>query len=94
MNGLGGSLSASPASALREHFGDRPPEITRKITACVACRKQKASCPPAATAPSSSLGNRRCAVAIPSALVLTQQPDKMQHARWAAMRAVQEEGIM
>jgi hypothetical protein len=29
-------------SALRESFGDRRvPEITRKITACAACRKQK-----------------------------------------------------
>jgi hypothetical protein len=31
-----------PAEILRESFGDRrPPDITRKITACVACRKQK-----------------------------------------------------
>jgi hypothetical protein len=30
------------ASALRESFGDRKlPDISRKITACVACRKQK-----------------------------------------------------
>lgn len=37
--------SASPADALREQFGDRrPPDITRKITACVACRKQKIKC--------------------------------------------------
>lgn len=37
------SLSPPPAViALRESFGDRkPPDITRKITACVACRKQK-----------------------------------------------------
>lgn len=33
---------AEPAMALREAFGDRkPPDISRKITACVACRKQK-----------------------------------------------------
>ncbi|PKY07997.1 hypothetical protein P168DRAFT_228692 [Aspergillus campestris IBT 28561] len=41
------SLIPSPpdVSALRESFGDRkPPEITRKITACVACRKQKIKC--------------------------------------------------
>ncbi|KAF2667875.1 C6 transcription factor [Microthyrium microscopicum] len=32
-------------SALREHFGDgKPPEISRKVTACVACRKQKIKC--------------------------------------------------
>lgn len=32
----------SPVLALRESFGDRKlPDITRKITACVACRKQK-----------------------------------------------------
>lgn len=32
----------SAAAALRESFGDRkPPDITRKITACVACRKAK-----------------------------------------------------
>ncbi|KAJ5094276.1 hypothetical protein N7456_010137 [Penicillium angulare] len=39
------SLPSPPAvSALRESFGDRkPPDITRKITACVACRKQKVS---------------------------------------------------
>lgn len=38
-------LASPPAvSALRESFGDRkPPDITRKITACVACRKQKVS---------------------------------------------------
>ncbi|KAF2671401.1 hypothetical protein BT63DRAFT_215969 [Microthyrium microscopicum] len=31
--------------SLRESFGDRKlPEITRKITACVACRKQKIKC--------------------------------------------------
>ncbi|KAL2831855.1 hypothetical protein BJY01DRAFT_260396 [Aspergillus pseudoustus] len=35
----------TPVSALRETFGDRkPPDITRKITACVACRKQKIKC--------------------------------------------------
>ncbi|KAJ5834778.1 transcriptional regulator family: Fungal Specific TF [Penicillium robsamsonii] len=39
-------LASPPAvSALRESFGDRkPPDITRKITACVACRKQKVKC--------------------------------------------------
>lgn len=40
--------AASPSghvAALREQFGDRkPPDITRKITACVACRKQKIKC--------------------------------------------------
>ncbi|KAJ5928689.1 hypothetical protein N7466_007645 [Penicillium verhagenii] len=37
------ALPSPPAvNALRESFGDRkPPDITRKITACVACRKQK-----------------------------------------------------
>ena len=37
---------AVPQSAeeLRASFGDRnPPDITRKITACVACRKLKVS---------------------------------------------------
>ena len=34
--------SPSAALALREAWGDRkPPDITRKITACVACRKLK-----------------------------------------------------
>ncbi|CAG8925449.1 unnamed protein product [Penicillium salamii] len=39
-------LTSPPVvSALRESFGDRkPPDITRKITACVACRKQKVKC--------------------------------------------------
>ena len=43
-----GIAESSPISlpadgdALRESFGDgKMPEITRKITACVACRKQK-----------------------------------------------------
>lgn len=37
-----GSLAAQ---ALRESFGDRKPiDISRKITACVACRKQKIKC--------------------------------------------------
>ncbi|KJK74958.1 hypothetical protein H634G_09792 [Metarhizium anisopliae BRIP 53293] len=32
-------------AALRESFGDgKPPEISRKITACVACRRQKIKC--------------------------------------------------
>ena len=36
---------SAPVAALREQFGDRrPPDITRKITACVACRKQKIKC--------------------------------------------------
>ena len=37
------AMSRSPAvMALRQSFGDRkPPDITRKITACVACRKLK-----------------------------------------------------
>ncbi|TKA79066.1 hypothetical protein B0A55_02513 [Friedmanniomyces simplex] len=43
-NGFRASMSGSPASAMREQFGDKPPEITRKITACVACRKQKIKC--------------------------------------------------
>lgn len=31
--------------AFRESFGDRKiPDISRKITACVACRKQKVKC--------------------------------------------------
>ncbi len=35
---------SSAAIALRESFGDRrPPDISRKITACVACRKLKVS---------------------------------------------------
>ena len=39
------SSSANAVSALRDQFGDpKPPEITRKITACVACRKQKIKC--------------------------------------------------
>ncbi|PPJ50789.1 hypothetical protein CBER1_06506 [Cercospora berteroae] len=40
-----GGGSAPAIMALREQFGDRkPPDITRKITACVACRKQKIKC--------------------------------------------------
>jgi hypothetical protein len=41
------TLPSPPAViALRESFGDRkPPDITRKITACVACRKQKVASP-------------------------------------------------
>lgn len=36
--------STLEVNALRDSFGDRkPPDITRKITACVACRKQKVS---------------------------------------------------
>ncbi|KAE8383627.1 hypothetical protein BDV26DRAFT_251337 [Aspergillus bertholletiae] len=35
----------SPIRRLRDTFGDpKPPDITRKITACVACRKQKIKC--------------------------------------------------
>ena len=34
--------SKTPAMALRDSFGDRRiPDISRKVTACVACRKQK-----------------------------------------------------
>jgi hypothetical protein len=36
---------SAAAQALRESFGDRKPvDISRKITACVACRKQKIKC--------------------------------------------------
>ncbi|KAH8888002.1 hypothetical protein GQ53DRAFT_725202 [Thozetella sp. PMI_491] len=39
------SPPSSSARALREFFGDRrPPSISRKITACVACRKLKIKC--------------------------------------------------
>ncbi|KAL7787069.1 hypothetical protein V8C37DRAFT_274688 [Trichoderma ceciliae] len=39
------SPQRSAALAMRESFGDRRiPEISRKITACVACRKQKLKC--------------------------------------------------
>ncbi|KJR88575.1 uncharacterized protein SPSK_07222 [Sporothrix schenckii 1099-18] len=39
------SSPTASALALREFFGDRkPPEISRKITACVACRKLKIKC--------------------------------------------------
>ncbi|KAF2738344.1 hypothetical protein EJ04DRAFT_429245 [Polyplosphaeria fusca] len=35
----------SPVRALRDAFGDpKPPDISRKITACVSCRKQKIKC--------------------------------------------------
>ncbi|EAU36893.1 predicted protein [Aspergillus terreus NIH2624] len=35
-------MPPSAALSLRESFGDRKiPEISRKITACVACRKLK-----------------------------------------------------
>ncbi|KAL6251429.1 hypothetical protein RBB50_001638 [Rhinocladiella similis] len=38
-------VGSSAAQALRESFGDRKPiDISRKITACVACRKQKIKC--------------------------------------------------
>ncbi|KAL5364404.1 hypothetical protein BJX96DRAFT_187757 [Aspergillus floccosus] len=38
-------MSPSAALSLRESFGDRKiPEISRKITACVACRKLKTKC--------------------------------------------------
>jgi hypothetical protein len=41
MNASEGQLSSS-ATAFREAFGDRKlPDISRKITACVACRKLK-----------------------------------------------------
>ncbi|RVX67866.1 hypothetical protein B0A52_08471 [Exophiala mesophila] len=37
--------ASEAARALRESFGDRKPiDISRKITACVACRKQKVKC--------------------------------------------------
>jgi hypothetical protein len=38
-------MEAGSSNTLREHFGDRKlPDISRKITACVACRKQKIKC--------------------------------------------------
>jgi hypothetical protein len=42
---MSASVSATTTvDVLREHFGDgKPPDITRKVTACVACRKQKVS---------------------------------------------------
>ncbi|KAJ9610244.1 hypothetical protein H2200_005021 [Cladophialophora chaetospira] len=39
------AAGSSAVQALRESFGDRKPiDISRKITACVACRKQKIKC--------------------------------------------------
>lgn len=39
------STPPSPIRELRDAFGDpKPPDISRKITACVACRKQKIKC--------------------------------------------------
>ncbi|SMQ51026.1 unnamed protein product [Zymoseptoria tritici ST99CH_3D1] len=47
-NGVGppppSAAVSDPATALREQFGDRKVDISRKITACVACRKQKIKC--------------------------------------------------
>jgi hypothetical protein len=38
-------IGSTAAQALRDSFGDRKPiDISRKITACVACRKQKIKC--------------------------------------------------
>jgi hypothetical protein len=38
-------MEGETSRSLREHFGDRkPPDISRKITACVVCRKQKIKC--------------------------------------------------
>jgi hypothetical protein len=37
-------VSSSSVQALRDSFGDRHIDISRKITACVACRKQKIKC--------------------------------------------------
>jgi hypothetical protein len=38
-------MEGETSRTLREHFGDRKlPEISRKVTACVACRKQKIKC--------------------------------------------------
>jgi hypothetical protein len=71
------SLSSPPAViALRESFGDRkPPDITRKITACVACRKQKVV----------SL------VLWSFCIRLMNNKGKMSHARWTStMLKVQE----
>lgn len=37
--------ASEAARTLRESFGDRKPiDISRKITACVSCRKQKVKC--------------------------------------------------
>jgi hypothetical protein len=42
MNGHSNSTAPSAAAALRQSFGDRKlPDISRKITACVACRRLK-----------------------------------------------------
>jgi hypothetical protein len=42
MNGHSNSSAPSAAAAIRQSFGDRKlPDISRKITACVACRRLK-----------------------------------------------------
>ena len=39
------AMEGESSNILRKHFGDRKlPDISRKITACVACRKQKSKC--------------------------------------------------
>jgi hypothetical protein len=38
-------MESQTSNTLREHFGDRKlPDISRKITACVVCRKLKIKC--------------------------------------------------
>ncbi|ETS85396.1 hypothetical protein PFICI_03421 [Pestalotiopsis fici W106-1] len=53
-------VSSSPVRALRDSFGDtRPPDISRKITACVSCRKQKIKCHMSASGPPCSRCQKR-----------------------------------
>lgn len=67
-------------NALRDSFGDRkPPDITRKITACVACRKQKV---------------RHDAASGGTVKLRRNSIGQMSYARWpGTVFTVQEEGL-
>lgn len=67
---------------LRDAFGDpRPPDISRRITACVACRKQKVS--------------KFQSLIDVNLILMTFHIDQMSHAIvWAPMHKVQGKTIV
>ncbi|KAI1847509.1 hypothetical protein JX266_006361 [Neoarthrinium moseri] len=57
---LNTQVASSPVSELRDASGDsNPPDSNRKITACVACRKQKIKCHMPGSRPPCSRCNKR-----------------------------------
>ncbi|GAM36902.1 hypothetical protein TCE0_022f06363 [Talaromyces pinophilus] len=88
------STPPSPIRELRDAFGDpKPPDISRKITACVACRKQKIKCHmPGSGPPCSRCRKRGLSCTVNRSLQMLLESDTMwKHEMEKKIQALQDE---